>query len=516
MKKLTAVILTAAMTLAAVNTSFAEDAVSPVNDYTVYAFETGMPTGFNKTGGANTSLGEGFSNSVNSLKVTLGAGSANSSVQIPVYWTEGREYKISFYFKPIEGHTLQTIRPLIYDVNKLYDFTEPAVNIENLTSVGDGWYYYSAVYNAGKKPFATGKGTIELRTTRSNVSDGSEYLIDDLVVEPVEGYSNVLFEEDFENAALKVQNYNTSSSVAVKEDGTNHYGEISSASASPRMRSKANIAFKSGAKYRFTYSVKGISDNTNNTKVMWGINSVSGYFCNVDTDKMSTSEWKTYSIEYAPPADYTNYIFSTSQGSVTNAAYALDDIKLEEIIPQAAGVSVSGKPEVGETLTATITGDAGLKYIYRAVTVDDNGNEAIAARGTLASNVITYTPKESDAGKTIKFIVTAYDDNHDYNTVKSEATAKIENKKTSLKFTSPLGTTITGEAVQYECESAVAFMSAFDADGRLIGIKYVTVPNGEKKELSLTLAKTPALTKLAMFNSVKTLDSVVREVTLNE
>lgn len=539
MKRLIVAIIAAAMMFAGMNISFAEEIISPASNYTVYAFETGMPTGFNKTGGANTALDEGFSGSNNSLKITLGP-NANSSVQIPVYWSVNREYRISFYFKPLDGHTLQTIRPLMYDAgdetgqNKKYDFTEPAVAIENLTSAGNGWYYYSAVYNTGKKPFAAGKGTIELRTTRSNTSDNSAYLIDDLIVEPVKGYSNIIFEENFEDAqegakvsaeSCQFTEYQDGASVIKKDESDtsiNKYVEITGVNGNSSIQSIESFSVEEGKEYKLSFSAKAVA-NTTDAKIMWHLKNCS-YAVNDDAIKLSDT-WQNYSkvLDFSRKGStlYTAVQSIRAQLGSSKAAggtFALDNIKIEinEIVPCVDKVEVSGAPSVGKELTATLIGGEGLKYIYKVVTVDDNGNEAIAARGTAASNIITYTPKESDEGKSIKFIATAYDDNHDYNTVKSEATVKVENQKTLLRFTSALGETITGEAVQYEYENAIAFMSVFGADGRLIGIKFAAVPKGELTRLSVTLTKTPTKAKLAMFDSIKNLESIAKEVTLSE
>lgn len=511
MKKILAAVL-AVMSFATVS-ALADTIDSSIDEYILYSFERGMPTGFNKTGAAETEISDGFGGSEGAMQVTLGSDQANSSVQMPVYWISGKEYKLSFYYKPLEGGSIETIRPLIYDADKTYDFTDQAFSIEQMTPVGDGWYYYSTVYDAGKKPFVTGEGTLELRTTRSNTADNSAYLLDDVIVEPVEGYSNVIFEENFEDSAMQVTNYNTQSTVEkTSDDSGNHYAVVSSTSQSPRMRSRSNIELKANTDYKFTFDVLGISDNTNNTKCMWGINTVSGYFYNNDNEKMSTSEWRTYAVDYTPADDITNYIFSTSQGSVTNASYAIDNIKLEENIPQVDIVSIGDSPEAGIPMDIAVSGDEGLTYDYRVMTSYDGVNYITTDYGT--GTEISYIPSSADIGKYIKVVVTGYDGDHAYNTVES-----VTANKTSgafVGFTSGLSDKITGVAVQTKADNAIAFITAYDETGRLLGIESMPVSNGETAELSLSLSETPAKAKIAVFDSLNELNQLTEEVTLQE
>lgn len=512
MKKILAAALAAAMAFVPA-AALADTTDASIDEYILYSFERGMPTGFNKTGAAETETYAGYGGSKGSIKVTLGSGQANSSVQMPVYWISGKEYKISFYYKPLDGGSIETIRLLLYDAEKTYDFTEAAFGTEKMTPAGNGWYYYSSVYDAGKKPFTTGAGTIELRTTRSNTADNSAYLLDDVTVEPVEGYSNVLFEEDFEGSTMQVTNYNTQCTVERASDETgNQYAVVSSSSQSPRMRSRNNIEFKANTTYKFTFDVLGLSENTDDTKCMWGINSVSGYFYNNDNEKMSTSEWRTYTVDYTAAEDIANYIFSTSQGSVTNASYAIDNIRLEEDIPQVGTVSISDTPEAGVPMGIAVSGDEGLTYRYRIMTSYDGVHYITVDYGT--GTDISYTPSAADTGKYIKAVVTGYDEAHAYNTV--EAVTKNKTTGAFLEFTSGLSTELTGTAVQTKVDNAVAFMTAYDESGRLLGIDSAEVSNGEVVEFSLSLTETPAKAKLAVFDSLTELNQLTQEVTLQE
>ena len=509
MKKILTAALAAAMAFAPA-AALADTTDASIDEYILYSFERGMPTGFNKTGAAETETDAGYGGSKGSIKVTLGSSQANSSVQMPVYWISGKEYKISFYYKPLDGGSIETIRPLLYDAKKKYDFTEAAFDTESMIPAGDGWYYYSAVYDTDNQ-FATGAGTIELRTTRSNTADNSSYLLDDVTVEPVEGYSNVLFEEDFEGSAMRVISYDTKCTVERISDKTgNRYAVVSSASQSPRARSRENIEFKANTTYKFTFDVLGLSKNTDDTKCMWGIYRVSDYFYN--NEKMSTSEWRTYTVDYTPAEDIINYIFSTSQESVTKASYAIDNIRLEENVPQVETVSISGTPEAGVSMDIAVSGDEGLMYKYRIMTSYDGVHYITVDYGT--GTDISYTPSAADTGKYIKAVVTGYDGEHAYNTV--EAVTKNKTTGAFLEFTSGLSTELTGTAVQTKVDNAVAFMTAYDESGRLLSIDSAAVPNGETAELSLSLTETPAKAKLAVFDSLAELNQLTQEVTLQE
>ena len=511
MKKILTAALAAAMAFAPA-AALADTTDASIDEYILYSFERGMPTGFNKTGAAETETDAGYGGSKGSIKVTLGSGQENSSVQMPVYWISGKEYKISFYYKPLDGGSIETIRPLLYDAKKKYDFTETAFGTESMIPAGDGWYYYSAVYDTANR-FATGAGTIELRTERSITDDNSAYLLDDVIVEPVEGYSNVLFEEDFEGSAMRVISYNTQCTVERDSDATgNRYAVVSSASQSPRARSREDIEFKANTTYKFTFDVLGLSKNTYDTKCMWGINLVKDYFYNNGNEKMSTSEWRTYTVDYTPAEDITNYIFSTSQGSVTNASYAIDNIRLEENVPQVENVSISGTPEAGVPMDIAVSGDEGLMYKYRIMTSYDGVHYITTDYGT--GTDISYTPAAADAGKYIKAVVTGYDGEHAYNTV--EAVTADKTAGAFAGFTSGLSAELSGTVVQTKTDSAVAFMTAYDESGRLLGIDSAEVSNEEVVEFSLSLTETPAKAKLAVFDSLTELNQLTQEVTLQE
>ncbi len=513
MKRIFAAVTAAVMLAPAA--AFAAVTDAGIDEYTLYSFEDKNVSGYETAGGAKASADAGFGGGT-ALKVTLddGTGSPggykNGSVKLPVTLNKGTAYNISFYYKPLDGGSITKAQPLVYDVNKKYEFLD-AVGTE--ASI-DGWYYYSTQYTpdkvSGDADHTDGEGTIELRITREGEGkDNSAYLLDDVTVEPVKGYSNVLFEEDFEGTASQVTNYNTKCKVETKVDENgNHYAVVSSESESPRAKSKTDIEFKANTKYRFTFDVLGLSENTNDTKCMWGINKVSGYFYNNDSEKMSTSEWRTFGVDYTPTSDITEYIFSTSQSSVTNASYAIDNIRLEEAVPQISS-AVINKAQAGEELAVNVTGDGGLNYKYRIMTSSDGINYITAACGENVKS-IEYTPSAADAGKYIKAVVTGYDGNHAYNTVETEP---VQVSGSGVSFTSGLGTELTARVYQQEQDDAFAFIAAYDDSGRLIGIDTAVIKKGET-ELSLSVSDKPASAKAAVFDSLAELNLLTAEATL--
>ena len=514
MKRIFAAVTAAVMLAPAA--AFAAVTDAGIDEYTLYSFEDKNVSGYETAGGAKASADAGFGGGT-ALKVTLDDGTEspggykNGSVKLPVTLNKGTAYNISFYYKPLDGGSITKAKPLVYDANEKYKFLD---DVSTEASI-DGWYYYSTQYTPDKvsnnADHTDGQGTIELRMTRSNNEDNSAYLLDDVTVEPVEGYSNVLFEEDFEGTASQVTNYNMNCKVETKADENgNHYAVVSSESQSqsPRARSKTDIEFKANTKYRFTFDVLGLSKNTNDTKCMWGINTVQGYFYNNDSETMSTSEWRTFGVDYTPTSDITEYIFSTSQSSVTNASYAIDNIRLEEAVPQISS-AVIDKAQVGEKLALTVTGDGGLNYKYRIMTSSDGKNYITVAYGEDAQS-IEYTPSAADAGKYIKAVVTGYDGNHAYNTVETEP---VQVSGSGVSFTSGLGTELTARVYQQEQDDAFAFIAAYDDSGRLIGIDTAVISKGET-ELSLSVSDKPASAKAAVFDSLAELNLLTAEATL--
>lgn len=512
MKRIFAAVTAAVMLAPAA--AFAAVTEAGIDEYTLYSFEDKNVSGYETAGGAEASADAGFGGGT-ALKVTLDDGTKspdgykNGAVKLPVTLNKGTAYNISFYYKPLDGGSITKARPLVYDANKEYKFLE-AVSTE---APIDGWYYYSTQYTPDKvsdnADHTDGEGTIELRTTRSNNKDNSAYLLDDVTVEPAEGYSNVLFEEDFEGTASQVTNYNTKCKVETKADENgNHYAVVSSESQSPRARSKTDIEFKANTKYRFTFDVLGLSENTNGTKCMWGINTVPGYFYNNASETMSTSEWRTFGVDYTPTSDITEYIFSTSQNGVKNASYTIDNIRLEEAVPQISSAIIA-EAQVGEELAVNVTGDDGLNYKYRIMTSSDGTNYITAAYGENAQS-IEYTPSAADAGKYIKAVVTGYDGNHAYNTVETEP---VQVSGSGVSFTSGLGTELTARVYQQEKDEAFAFIAAYDDGGRLIGIDTAVIKKGET-ELSLSVSKEPASAKAAVFDSLAELNLLTAEATL--
>lgn len=527
MKKILAAVTAAVMLAPAA--AFAEVTDANIDEYTLYSFERGMPTGFNKTGGANTEIVPGYGQSDGAIQVTLGNGSATSSVQMPVYWISGKEYKISFYYKPLDGGSIETIRPLIYDAKKIYDFTEAAFGTERMTDAGGGWYYYSAVYDAGKKPFVTGAGTIELRTTRSNTADNSAYLLDDVIVEPVEGYSNVLFEENFNSAGTGVlsnfgvmtrTNTDTTTEIKTKPgDENDKYVEITGADTSngaqAGIRNSDSNLFdvSNGTEYRLSFDAAGVSAGTYGKKMMWHLRGKT-YVINTDDIALTANgSWNSYEYTFTADGDYAEQYIrpQLASSAAKNGTYAIDNIRLEEAVPgiDSAGI---GEAKAGEEFTVDISGSEGLLYNYRIMTSADGINYITADYGTGVSSV-SYTPEPADAGKYIKAVVTGYDETHAYNTVETEP-KQVLGGAASAEFTSALGTELSGTVYQSEYDSAFAFIAAYDDTGRLLGISTAQPARGETAQLSLSVSEMPAKAKIAVFDSLADLNLLTEEATL--
>lgn len=516
MKRIFAAVTAAVMLAPAA--AFAAVTDAGIDEYTLYSFEDKNVSGYATTaGGAKASADAGFGGGT-ALKVTLDDGTKspdgykNGAVKLPVTLNKGTAYNISFYYKPLDGGSITKAQPLVYDANKEYKFLE-AVSTE--ASI-DGWYYYSTQYTPDKvssgADHTDGKGRIELRMTRSNNEDNSAYLLDDVTVEPVEGYSNVLFEEDFEGTSSMTA-YDSNATVEVSEDSSgNKYAKVTSigesATVAPRIKSKDNIKFETGKTYDFTFDAFGISDDAN-VKCMWGMNGLTGsYFYNKDNEKMSVGEWKTFESEYTATQDIENYIFASAPIGF-KGSYAIDNIRLEEAVPQISS-AVIDKAQVGEELAVNVSGDDGLNYKYRIMTSSDGTNYITAAYGENAQS-IEYTPSAADAGKYIKAVVTGYDGNHAYNTVETEP---VPVSGSGVSFTSGLGTELTARVYQQEKDEAFAFIAAYDGSGRLVGIDTAVIKKGETEELSLSVSEEPASAKAAVFDSLAELNLLTAEATL--
>lgn len=514
MKRIFAAVTAAVMLAPAA--AFAAVTDAGIDEYTLYSFEDKNVSGYETAGGAEASTDAGFGGGT-ALKVTLDDGTEspsgykNGAVKLPVTLNKGTAYNISFYYKPLDGGSITKAQPLVYDANEKYKFLDDVGTEAPI----DGWYYYSTQYTpdkvSGNVDHTDGEGTIELRTTRSNNKDNSAYLLDDVTVEPVEGYSNVLFEEDFEGT-IGMTAYDSNATVEVSEDSSgNKYAKVTSigesAKVAPRIKSKDNIKFETGKTYDFTFDAFGISDDAN-VKCMWAMNGLTGtYFYNNDNEKMNVGEWKTFESEYTATQDKESYIFASAPSSF-KGSYAIDNIRLEEAVPQISS-AVIDKAQVGEKLAVTVTGDEGLYYKYRIMTSSDGTNYITAAYGENAKS-IEYTPSAADAGKYIKAVVTGYDGNHAYNTVETEP---VQVSGSGVSFTSGLGTELTARVYQQEQDDAFAFIAAYDDSGRLIGIDTAVIKKGET-ELSLSVSNKPASAKAAVFDSLAELNLLTAEATL--
>ncbi len=82
-----------------------------------------------------------------------------------------------------------------------------------------------------------------------------------------------------------------------------------------------------------------------------------------------------------------------------------------------------------------------------------------------------------------------------------------------LEFTSELGATVTGTAVQYTGKPAIVFLAAYDKDGRMVAITTKDISSGKKETITLSGASGAVTAKLSMFDSTATLKSILSEVT---
>ncbi|HIT86155.1 MAG TPA: carbohydrate binding domain-containing protein [Candidatus Ornithomonoglobus intestinigallinarum] len=516
MKRIFAAVTAAVMLAPAA--AFAAVTDAGIDEYTLYSFEDKNVSGYETAGGAKASADAGFGGGT-ALKVTLddGTGSPggykNGSVKLPVTLNKGTAYNISFYYKPLDGGSITKAQPLVYDANEKYKFLD-VVSTE--APIG-GWYYYSTQYTpdkvSGDENHTDGEGTIELRITREGEGkDNSAYLLDDVTVEPVKGYSNVLFEEDFEGTSSMTA-YDLNATVKVSEDNSgNNYAKVTSigesAKVAPRIKSKHNIKFETGKTYDFTFDAFGISDDAK-VKCMWGMDGLTGtYFYNKENEQMSVGEWKTFESEYTATEDKESYIFASAPRNF-KGSYAIDNIRLEEAVPQISS-AVIGKAQVGDKLDVTVSGDGGLNYKYRIMTSSDGKNYITVADGENVQS-IEYTPSAADAGKYIKAVVTGYDGDHAYNTVETEP---VQVSGSGVSFTSGLGTELTARVYQQEKDNAFAFIAAYDGSDRLIGIDTAVIKKGETEELSLSVSDKPASAKAAVFDSLAELNLLTAEATL--
>lgn len=523
--------ITVAIIFAAISCFSAAGASAEVTDqdYTVYSFESDSLPTCNKTGGVKTELVPGALGSGGAMRITLSGtdgNRANGSVQMPVYLQKGIEYNISFYYKPESNGSITTIRPLIFDANKKYKFLDN-ITTANMTPLEDGWYYYKTTYTpddvSGASTYTDGFGTFELRMVRGDDTDNSSYLLDDIIIEPANktGYKNVLLDEDFNTGRMNTftaYSANSRTTVKQKTEG-DYYAEVTGTTKLTGIKSNNDNYFDmaEGKTYRMSFDVMGCDDKTNGAKIMWILKDTT-YAVNVSQLTVIKDTWKSYTAEFTVKDNKSDQNISSRLGNSMgeNGTYALDNIKLEEVMPQLDSVNVTGDLKPSAAVTANVSADTGItKYIYKVLTSSDQQNYTVVANGVSDSPEISYMVQDEDAGKYIKFEVTGCDDTHVYNTAECISETVVEGtQKTSMSFIGGIGTKVTAEFIEYEYDSAVAFVTLYDADGKLIGINSQTLQKGVKAELSAIASQAPAKAKIVMFDSIKTLNQILPEQSL--
>lgn len=185
--------------------------------------------------------------------------------------------------------------------------------------------------------------------------------------------------------------------------------------------------------------------------------------------QIGTGEWVTLPDTNKIPLENKAYAANTIKVRVQ----ATDEIKESDAVSYdqkitatlEGSVTLSTETQVGQTITATVTGaqqDAVLQYQFVRVTTGENGAETSENIGS-ASETSTYPLTVADIGKKIKVEVTA--SGEDYTgTITSENTAEI---------TKADGRTITVEQVKSEISNPAAGTETYTYTMKTVdGAKY--------------------------------------------
>ncbi len=498
------------------------------SDISVYSFEDGKVSGKPSTANDKAEIvSDGLLGGKYALKVTNSNSSA-AGCKLPVNFQKGITYNVSFYFKPVNSAEV-SFRPLLYGADDEYTFTEISsspVTIKKMTSVGDGWYFYSKKYYNTK---LSGTGSFELRWTEAN---GASYLLDDVKVVPEKLTDNSIFSEDFEGVSVSssskstttlygaVKNYTGNATAAVLNDAgnsnINNYIQIAGTSNSPTagIVTERVLNIKKNSRYKLSFDVKAVNDKAVGAKVMWHLLKAN-YVINDDKLPKLTTEWQHIDAEFdmsKVSSDLTEQDLrpSLSEEKGKDGMFAFDNIKLVETDKDYA-VSIPEELFAGREAVLNISG-AGSKHFYTITAMNNEKYGVIVSSGTTEEAVVKYTPSADVAGKALKISVTAYDDSCIYNT--AEAVTSAVAGVNEIKFTSQLSKTVTGEAVQYDFDNAVAFLALFDENDRLIGVDAEFLPKASAASLSAASETVPAYAKLIMTESILSMKPILAAVTL--
>ena len=501
------------------------------SDISVYSFEDGKVSGKLSTANDKAEIvSDGLLGGKYALKVTNSSSSA-AGWKLPVNFQKGITYNVSFYFKPVNSADV-SFRPLLYGTGNVYTFTEISsspVTIKKMTSVGDGWYFYSKKYYNTK---LSGTGSFELRWTNAN---GASYLLDDVKIVPEKLTDNSIFSEDFEGVSVSspststttlygaVKNYTGNATAAVLNDAgnsdINNYIQIAGTSAANAVNAgiatDAVIDISPEKNYKLSFDAKAVNSTAVGARVMWLAGNTTVVNTNYISGSTLTDKWQHFEAPFdmsKVTSVMTNQVLKTKLTSSKgkDGTFAFDNIKLVET-DKDYSVSIPEELFAGREAVFNISG-AGSKHFYTITAMNDEKYGVIVSSGTTEEAVVKYTPSADVAGKALKISVTAYDDSCIYNT--AEAVTSAVAGVNEIKFTSQLSKTVTGKAVQYDFDNAVAFLALFDENDMLIGVDAEFLPKASAASLSAASETVPAYAKLIMTESILSMKPILAAVTL--
>ena len=346
---------------------------------------------------------------------------------------------------------------------------------------------------------------------------------------------NSVFSEDFEGVSVSspsvstttlygaVKNYTGNATAAVLNDADNsdinNYIQIAGTSAANAVNAgiatDAVIDISPEKSYKLSFDAKAVNSTAVGARVMWLAGSTTVVNTNYISASTLTDKWQHFEAPFdmsKVTAAMTNQVLKTKLTSSKgkDGTFAFDNIKLVET-DKDYSVSVPEELFAGREAVFNISG-AGSKHFYTITAMNDEKYGVIVSNGTTEEAVVKYTPSADVAGKALKISVTAYDDSCIYNT--AEAVTSAVAGVNEIKFTSQLSKTVTGEAVQYDFDNAVAFLALFDENDRLIGVDAEFLPKASAASLSAASETVPAYAKLIMTESILSMKPILAAVTL--
>ena len=160
-------------------------------------------------------------------------------------------------------------------------------------------------------------------------------------------------------------------------------------------------------------------------------------------------------------------------GATTSAAVTLVDAAAEAVNTEPTGLpTISGTPQVGETLTASVTaisdadGTDSATFAYQWVSNSGTSDSDIED-----ATKSSYELVDADAGKTIKVRVTFTDDGGTEETLTSAATETVA-AAIEAPETDPLTASFSNMPAEHDGETAFSFRVEFSED---VGVSYITL-----------------------------------------